>query len=208
VKKTDYNIEFAHFYAEEEFGEDQAKSITILKEFLQKLEETHQTYIITILVDEFHSPSSKINEDNILRKFKEYNIEVDYIAYESKFGPLCEKLLQEIPDKMTRHEHFHNPNKQVIMLEEGNDKIGLEEDFEFCKRYTCALLSSVWALSRLGIYDVPNNAVTAKTNKPFQADKIMTILPKKYTEVENKVLDIIRTTKFSDKIKRVEYIFY
>ena len=75
-------------------------------------------------------------------------------------------------------------------------------------RHTCALLSASWSLSRLGIYTVPTGVIRNLTKKEFVAEKLITILPEKYREVENKVLEIIKSSKFKGALNRIEYKYF
>lgn len=97
---------------------------------------------------------------------------------------------------------------EVLILEENKQKIGLKESSGFMYRHTCALLSASWSLSRLGIYTVPEKAVKNLTEKKFVARKLITILPEKYREVENKVIEIIKSTKFKDTLNNIEYKYF
>jgi hypothetical protein len=157
TKMTDYHIEFAHIYADEEFGEEQSKSAEILKKTIEKLNKKKKSFVVSILIDELHPNVKKLNEQNLLLEMQKRNIQVDFIGYESKLIETAEKLIQMIPPSELKFEHFHDPEREVLMLEEPNEKIGLEE--EPAKRPTCALLSASWTLCRLGKYKIPNNTI-------------------------------------------------
>ena len=105
-------------------------------------------------------------------------------------------------------ENFTKPEKEVLLLKNHDSKIGLKEEFEFMYRHTCALLSASWSLCRLGVFQIPQDAIRNLTNKDFEAKKLITILPEKYHVVEDKVLEIIKSTKFKDSIKNTEYEFF
>jgi len=63
-------------------------------------------------------------------------------------------------------------------------------------------------LCRLGVYDIPDDALLSLSKKKFAAKKTMTILPGEYKLVEDKALDIISATKHGAAVKDVEYIFF
>ena len=46
------------------------------------------------------------------------------------------------------------------------------------------------------------------SNENFAAQQLITILPEKYKETEEKVLDIIRVTKYKDLLKNIKYEFF
>ena len=109
---------------------------------------------------------------------------------------------------MLKLEHFNKLEKEVLVLEHHNGIIGLKEEFEFSYRHTCALLSASWSMCRLGILKIPQDAIRKLSNKTFEAHKIITILPEKYRVVEDKVLEIIKSTKFNDVVQDIEYEFF
>jgi hypothetical protein len=160
------------------------------------------------LIDEFHPVILKLDEKKMVEEFKKHGIEVDFIGYESKLGNISNQLIQELPKSMLKLEHFSKPEKEALILEEGYKNIGLEEEFKSVFRHTCALLSASWSLCRLGIYQIPSDAINKLKNKPFEAKKIITILPEKYHPVEDKVLEIIKSTKFKKMIRNIKYEFF
>lgn len=206
--QPDYNIEFAHIYADEEFGEEQLKSMEILKKIILKLKKAGKTVVISILIDEFHPVVFKLDENKIIEEFKKHGIKVDFIGYESKLGIIADKIVKELPKSKLKLEHFHKPEKKVLMLEENNKNIGLKEEFKFMSRHTCALSSCSWSLCRLGVFKIPPDAIRNLTKTCFEANKIITILPEKYRAVENRVIEIINTTKYKKAVKNMEYDFF
>ena len=127
--ESDYNIEFAHFYADQVIGKEQINSIEILNEFTHKLNCKNKTFVISILVDEFHTATYKLNKTRIINEFKKHGITLDFIGYESKLAALTEQIVRELPKSMLKHEHFSKPKKEVLILNANNKKVGLEEEF-------------------------------------------------------------------------------
>ena len=204
----DYNIEFAHIYADEKLGDEQFKSIELLKKVIKKLEKENKTFSISILIDEFHPVVFKLKKNKVIKEFEEKGVKIDFIGYESKLCPIANKLIKELPKSELKLENFNNPQRKVLLLKNHDSKIGIEEEFEFMSRHTCAILSASWSLCRLGNIEIPKNAIERITKKPFEAKKLITILPEKYRIVENKVLDIIKSTKFENSVKDIEYEFF
>lgn len=205
---VDYNVEFAHIYANEKFGSEQIHSIEILKEVLQKLKKENKTFVTCILIDEFNPSVSYLDDKRFLKEVKKFGVPVDFIGYESKVVTIGDKLLKELPKSKLKLEHFHNPQKDVLLLQEGGQKIGLREHYDIMYRHTCALLSAAWTLCRLGKYQIPRGSVKALARKDFKAKKVITILPEKYREGEMKVLEIIGSTKFKARVSDIEYRFF
>ena len=179
---VDYNIEFAHIYGNGEFNEEHIKSVKIARELIEKLKKENKSFVACILIDEFHAEKI-LNEEEIVNKAKDYGVYVDFIAYESKLGPIASKIISEVKIKTSS-------------LKNNNGD------------HSCALLASSWHLARLGKHKLPENAIKKINNKPFEAKKIITILPKKYKPVEEKALNIIKLTKYKNSGKKIKYIFF
>lgn len=208
MDKPDYNIEFAHIYADEQFGNEQIKSIEILKKVISNLNTANKSFVISVLIDEFHPVVFKLNEAEMVEEFLKYDIAVDFIGYESKLGVVADEIIDYLPKSMLKLEYFNNPEKEALVLQNHNGKIGLKEEFEFASRHTCALLSASWSMCRLGILKIPQDAIRNLNNKTFEAHKVITILPEKYHAVEDKVIEIIKSTKFNNVVQDMEYEFF
>jgi hypothetical protein len=206
--QPEYNIEFAHIYADEDFGKEQIKSMEILKHVLVRLQKEKKTYVISILIDEFHPTRCTIDEESIVEVCKRNGIAIDFIGYESKLDKVANKVIKGLPRPLLTIEHFHQPEKEVLVLQEHHEHIGLTEHVKCTYRHTCAVLSASWTLCRLGKFSTPPNAIRRLTNKQFTAKNVITILPEKYRAVEDKVLEIINTTKDKCLIKKIEYEFF
>lgn len=208
MKKADYNIEFAHIYAHETFSGEQIKSTEILKKIISKLQKDKKTFVTSVLIDEFHSVVFRLYKKKLIEKLEQQGVNIDFIGYESRLGNTSEKLIQEIPKSRLKIEESREPDKRTFILTAKDRPIALKEEFEFAHKYTCALLSASWSLCRLGVFSIPTGAIDNLYKKPFEAKRIVTILPRKYKSVEDKVIEIIKSTKFKPVIQGIEYEFF
>ena len=198
---VDYNIEFAHIYADKEFGDEQRKSINFLKKTIENLKRKNKSFVTCILIDEINPKEITLNESEFLKKVLSFEIPLDFIAYESKLSSIADKIIKELPKEFLHKESFNN--KQVLLLVKDNLKIGLKD---YPGKHSCSLLIVAWILCRLGYYKVPS--LKNLNENSFNANKLITILPKKYRKTEDKVLDILRSTKYSRVLKNLEYKFF
>lgn len=208
MNKVDFNIEFAHIYADQEFGKEQLKSIEITRKIISDLESKNKTYCCTILIDDYHPAFSKLDVKKLISKIGSAGVNLDYVGFESNMVGEANILLEIIPKNMKKVEKFHHPQKDVVCLVEKEKLIGLEEEYDFCNRHSCALLSATWSLLRLGLLDNSGINLMKITEKSFTANNLITILPKRFEEVEKKVLEIIRTTKYREIEKNISYEFF
>ncbi len=199
---NDFNIEFAHIYADQEFGEEQIKSISKLKTTIEKLRKKKKSFVTTILIDEYSPIVCTLNEENFLQKVTEQGVSPNFIAYESKLSDIAENIISFIPKNLLSTQKFKN--KKSLLLVTKDRKIGLKDSFG---RHTCSLLIAAWILVRFGLYEIPSIQKLSK-NKQLPAKHLITILPKKYEETEQKVFDILEVTKYKNFLKKINYKFY
>jgi hypothetical protein len=197
----DYNIEFAHIYADKKFGEEQQKSIEILKKTLKKLK--NNSIVTCILIDEISPEKNSLNFEMFKQKILSFNVPLDYVAYESTLSTVAEWIMGQIPAAHLKTEKFGK--KEVILLVNHNVKIGLKEK---SGKYSCSLLIAAWILCRLGLCKSNTPVMDKLSQKPFEAKELITILPEKYRKTEHKVWEILKISNFKDSLDKLEYIFF
>ncbi len=206
----DYNIEFAHIYADESFSDLHIESIELLKQEIKKFKKQNKSYTLTVLVDDYHSVNSYINIDKLVARIKSLGIDINFVGFEAKLVHYADNLIEELPKNLLKVELFQSSQKEVIHLKHRDGKISLKEEHQhtFTIRHTCAILSATWQLARLGVYKLKDNQIKKFSNKSFIAQNTLTILPKKYKPVEDKVLLIIKSTKYANLLPKIHYKFY
>lgn len=205
---ADYNLEFAHIYADEQFGPEQAKGMACANEVMTRLSAAGKTFVTSVLIDEFNPATNILDENDFVVKFKVNNTPVDFIGYESRFTVVADTIIRELPTSMLTLKHFNHPDRSVLMLQDGPLKIGLEEKKPNLK-HTCAILSAAWTLCRLGVYPMPEGGLKIlNPRQKFVARKTITILPEKYRSGEERVLEIIKNLPYADRLPDIEYEFF
>lgn len=187
--KTDYNIEFAHIYADTIFGREQLSSINVFNRLAKRLSRDNKSYVSSVMIDEY-SPDFKIlNEQKYFAKLKELNASPDYLAYESHLKDIAWRIISLMSGKSGREYKKYVNQKNKL---------------------PCSLLVAAWYLLRLGLIDSTDKVYkrVSNTSRPFYASKIINILPKKYIGVEKKAIAIIKATRFKDIIHDIKYIYF
>ena len=189
AEKVDFNIEYAHIYADELFGKEHQKSIKELRKIINRLKRLNKSYVLTVLIDEYSPCQNRLSIKQFLDKLDELNSKPDYLAFESQLAPCKDLLLKEMKGKI-RKEY------ETYIKKHG--------------KIPCSFLIAVWYLKRLGLIKTEKGELThlSKNNKPFSAKKIITILPKKYQTVEIKALKIIRATRFKKYLTKISNVFF
>jgi hypothetical protein len=188
-KKVDYNIEYAHIYTDESFGKEHRKSIEELHNVLKMLKQLKKSYVLTVLIDEYNPVQHKLNIKEFLNRLAQLSSKPDYVGFESKLASDKNLLLNEV-DKKTKKEYEKYIRKH--------------------RKIPCSLLIALWHLKRLGFIKTKNEELIplSRNNKPFVARKIITILPRRYQEVEMKALKIIESTRFKKSLENILNIFF
>ncbi|MBU0894538.1 MAG: hypothetical protein KKF48_01095 [Nanoarchaeota archaeon] len=216
MKRVDYNIEYAHVYSDEEgLSDEQLRSIEVVKKLVKKLEKQGKTYVLTFLIDEYHPEYHKLNFHSYMDKLAKLGASPTYVGYESRMISAAKLLIKSIPKDFTKTPKFH----PTIKVKEGNSylkinnkkiKLKTQGKMVHLSRYTCAVLSTAWALLRMGLVQSKNAVeLTGLTEpKPFAGKKIINVLDRKYAPVEEANKDIIKSSKFKDQIKNFETLLY
>ncbi len=194
-----YNIELAHIYVDELFGENQRKSLDIFKE---KVKKNLRDYTTTLLVDDYNPKTNFLDIPSMLKEITKLDVSVDFLVFESTLTPYCDKILQKIPKKYLKAKLFGT--KHVLLLDYDGKLIGLRDQNG---KYSCSLLIAAWILCRLGYFSFQDFAFN-NSRKDFVAKNLINILEKKYYESEMKVFDILRASGFGEVIKKIKYFWY
>lgn len=202
MKKADYNIEFAHIYSNQpKLTEEQIKSSEQTKKIIEKIKDEGKSYVVTLLVDEYHPKFHQLNFNKFLNNLSSLGVKPTYIGYESKMISAARLLLKTIPPDFKDTSKFHPKlriKEDITYLKDGDNKIKLKTrgDIIHFSRYTCAILSAAWVLLRMGVLQAKNAVeLTGLTKpKPFAGKEVINVLPKKYKGVEEANRQIIESS--------------
>lgn len=188
TKKVDYNIEYAHIYSNEFFGKEQKESIKELHKAIKRLKKLKKTYVLTVLIDEYNPTEHLLDTEKFLATLEKLNAKPHFLMFES-----------------------HLARYKDLLLEKMNGKIKKEYK-KYIKKHNkvpCSFLIAAWHLKRLGLLKSKNSRLQQLTEKKqFTANKIITILPKKYQGVELKTIEIIESTDFKRQVTNIAHIFF
>jgi len=189
-KNVDYNIEYAHIYADKEFGLTQKRSVQILHDIIRKLKQTKKSYTLTVLIDEYNSKKQTLDIKKFIANLEKLRAKPNFIGFESRLVPYHKMLLEKMAPRLCKN---------------------LTKYIEKKRKIPCSMLIAIWYLKRLGLIETQPGELKhldKDSRKSFIAKKIITILPKKYQEVEKKGLKIIASTEFKNHLNDIEDIFF
>lgn len=183
------SIEVAHVYLGQQLGLEQIKSIEIMKSL------NYPEVRIQVLIDDFHAQGDNLNQ--ITKEISSLcSNPVDFYQ-ESEFLYKAQELISSMSK-----EHFYFKFKEdkkfyYIKVNEREVLISIEQDGKV--KPSCAFLSFCWLMYRSGDKDFLGQ------EKP---SKIITILPKKYKNIEKQVIELVKYYHKEEVLSKLEYLFF
>ena len=206
-----YNIEFGHIYSHEEFGSEHRESLRVLSDVCRRLDANGHSYVLSVLIDDFNAPKRTLRASRYLRELAAHGAKVDYIGDESRFVPTADMLIETLPRSQLTLSSFRDRARNVLLFRSDPHLFGLREHSSSGYRHTCAILSASWALCRLGYIERPRRGtvpIGPQVRAPFHADRTITILPRTYQRIEEKVSALICASPFSKAMRQMSYQFF
>lgn len=168
----DLGIEFAHIYSNQQFGEEQAASIQVLKQ-LERTIPPRKNVSRTVLIDDY-SPNISIERfafDSFIKNLNRHQAAPDAIVRESSLIPYCQRLIRAIRQPRIRKE--------------------LERYLQNSQQYPCSLFIASWYLLRLGFFGRPRIPCMIGASDDLLSREIVNVVPDYFRPAEEKALEII-----------------
>lgn len=188
MEKVDFNIEYAHIYSNEIFGQEHQDSLAVLKLVLEIMESGGHSYNLNLLIDEYHPEAKDLDINDFIAKLKEQGFAPDYLYLESELHNDVNLLL----DVLTEEKYLNDYNKY----------------FKKNGKSPCSYLIANWYLKRLGCLPINNLQKIPAGSKPFCGRKIINILSEKYKNNEAKAIELLKHSQYRDCVDDIIYYFY
>jgi hypothetical protein len=189
MEKVDYNIEYAHIYSDEVFNQEHIESLNVLELILRILRNDNKSYNLNLLVDEYHPEDKSLNIEDFLNKLKFRGYYPENLYLESDLHGDIKLFLDSLISEKALRDY--------------------ERYFDKNGKSPCSYLVANWYLKRLGALPVVNiKKLSGSEGKPFVGNKIINILDRKYKPNEDKALELIKNSKFSNYLDNIIYYYY
>jgi hypothetical protein len=177
--RNDLSVEYAHIYTNNRIGEEQKLSLDILDSV--RSENAKKRISLVVMVDDYSFPDPSFDYKNFVGWLRDQGFQPDMVLRESQLIPACDIVLELI--------HDQNLKDQIC-------------DYVRAKKYPCSLFIATWYLLRLGCitHSAIDNAVIAR--------RLINILPISLKPFEDKALEIISVTQYSEVIERIENRYF
>lgn len=187
-------IEVGHFYADEF---NHSIDISYLETIVSKLISFKST-VFALFIDNYNSSAFNLNVTDLKTHYESVLSSPVHVFYEGDMERFYHQTLTLFSDKDLVITKYNRGKKQKLELALGDSRITLAE-IEPTFKITCAMLSLMWTLYRLGVYD--GNEIS----------NVVTVIDEKYMKVEEKVITMlkyIQENRNHDYISSVDYWFY
>lgn len=175
-------IEYGHIYISDIINnninnDEIVKSINIAKNIISG-KNIKFTKVVLIDDKEFNINSSdkKFFISFIKKHYASLGMEPDYVYFEKELSEYSDFFYKSVDVNRLKTEYFRKDKKNVEFFFTKNFKVPIKQIKDNQQNYSCPFLASLWAIFKLKKF---NSAIT--------------ILNKKYYNVENQVLDILET---------------
>lgn len=178
------SIEYAHTYTNEEFGVEQQKSIEIMQQREYQLLEEGESVLRLIMVDDYSVINRFFDYERFEHDIYEHGGDPHLYIREGQLRDLARNFIDNHPKKSKRRSY-----KRYIESRRGY--------------LPCSLFIATWYLLRLGYIQDP-----LLFSPRFIADKTITVLPQRFAEVEERGVDLIRKSSYSEAVNKIEQIYF
>lgn len=194
VKRIPVLIEAGHIYLDEAWSEEHARGMLIGKSLL------NEDSALCVFVDDVNVLERKWTKDQIVTKLSTYD--VSFVGFEGSLRRVTDVLMSTLMNVSV--EKFKG--KTVYVYDDGERRFGLREvSYDGVTRDYCVLLSTAWALCKLGVFDYADvfdlTGVTV-------GDRIATVLPRRFEKVESNVMYLVECLYGRGYANRMSYVFF
>jgi len=186
-------IEVGHFYADEHNNQ---LNLSYLGDVVSKLKGLKNTFC-ALFIDNYNSTVFNLDINHLK---SHYEIALDmpvHIFYEGDMKEYYLRTLSLFNEKDLVITKYNRGKKEKLELALGDCRITIAEISPNFK-ITCAMLSLMWTLFRLGFYEDKKN-------------NVITVIDEKFFNVEKKVLTMLQYIQDNhnhDCVSAVDYWFY
>lgn len=198
AERPTLNIEFAHVYLDIGYGAEQQASIACLQQLIHEKRD-YADIQTCILIDDLNPQKIVMDVDDYLAWVQSQGAVVDFIAYESDFAPVAQKLINRLPQDKISWESSRKNETVNLVLQTQAGKIGLQsKDVAGAISHSCTALSSAWTLCRMGVFPFPEQSLISLTGKTWKGDQYLSLLPSKFQSTEAKAFSLIQVAGLED----------
>lgn len=178
---ADVSVEYAHIYTNQHINEEHDLSVKVLSDIVKTHGNQGKGISLVVMVDDYSFPDPSFDYDSFILWLDAQGFKPDLLFRESQLIPVCDQLIGLIQQEKLKSQLT---------------------DYIKAKKYPCSLFIAAWYLLRLGKLE--------STSFPAHlcAPRLINILPESFKPFEDKALEIIRATSYSDTESNIEYNFF
>ena len=183
---TLYSLEFCHIYTNETFSREHLRSLEKAKYYYAQLPKGK--VLLNVLIDNYNSTEDLLDIQDFFTTLAEYDVVVDYYAFESDMAKYKNNLLEIIEDKKVLKNY-----KRYIDVK---------------NKLPCSFMTAIWYFVRLGIFEA-DGIVHNLDGENFQtATELINVLPERFRAVEAQTRTLIEATPHKSVLSQIDYMFF
>lgn len=192
------SLEIAHIYGDQEFSEETRRGLEYARWFIDNVGESNVTTVV--LVDDVHAKMS-LDIDHYVKLIELEGVLVDTVVLESSLINVGRDLAKRLRPGIFSQSFDRGQRVQTGFDDDDERWIATTEN----NMPTCATMSAAFTLAR---WYGHANFVRRYTDSRITADKVVNILPNRFTRVEEKAYQILQRSDFRDRLKDLDLIFH
>jgi len=180
----DYSIEYSHIYTDENLNDSHRLSAKLMTERRAVLEASGASVAPIVLIDNYNPVDHILDIDSFLKEMQGASAEPLFVGFEADLAYLVDEVLFNTKPKISK---------------------GYARWIASRGKIPCSLFIAIWYLIRLGVIEF--NQKWHEKEFPI-AEKVITILPSIFKEVESKGLNIIKNSNYAQYAGNIETSFF
>lgn len=184
--KDVYSVEIFHIYTDERINDSHNASLNYLKAVSEIWDID---YDLVVLIDNYNPKEHLLDTNEVIKHLCDKGYEDIFIAFEASMVDNAKILLNSINSTKLKKQY--------------------DNYIRTHGKYPCSLLTATWYLTRLGVFENTEIIRNIKNQQcARQADRLISILPKDYKEVEEKALRLISHSDWAEYADKIQALFY
>lgn len=148
---------------------------------LDSVRTSNSNESLVVMVDDYSFPDPTFDYKVFVEWLAEHGHRPNIVMRESQLIPVCDQVLAIIENSELKEEILN---------------------YIKAKKYSCSLFIASWYLLRLGKFKHDS------FSESEYADKLVNILPESFKPFEDKGLEIIQSTRYSDVVSKIENRYF
>lgn len=181
-----YNLEYAHIYTDESFGQEHMIATKVALHYVAASDKAN--IVTSVLIDNYNPDQHTLDVGHFMSQLGGAGLAPDMYAYEADMVDYVEPMLAMMTSSRLRRSYARY--------------------IELKNHVPCSFLAAIWYLMRLGVFTPGRHMMTILGQDYRSADELVNVLPHRFLAVEKKVMEIIAASSQSQLTASIKPVFF